>query len=201
DDQAGRYAPPPAPYRDQDDLYVAPASATDSRGPLVVGLAFAVAIVIGIGIGLATAPHHTKPKQAASAAPTAVDPRAAPAIPERAWGGNRQAGVARNVNMTSAPDNRTALRYVYGKKLGQAVTAVTIPSGKLFYGVILGSTAATDHFWAVGLAAVSGSPDTLVVWDRTGAGPWRVSGSGAGSCAPVPVAFYKGPWEGRPTFC
>ncbi len=204
DDRAGRFAPAPAPdqHRDEDDLYRAPvpAAAGASRGPLVIGLAFAVAIVIGVGIGLATAPHHQAAKQSISAAPAAVDPQAAPAIPDSVWGGNRQAGAVRNVNMLAAPANRTALRYVYGKKIGQPASAVTIPSLKLFYGVILGPSAATDHFWAVGLATVNGSPDTLVVWDRTGAGAWRVASRGAGSCSIVPSSLYV-PWKGRPAFC
>jgi hypothetical protein len=194
------YPGAPDPYAARDDLYARPAGRATPRGPLVVAVAFVVAIGLGVAIGLATATHHSKAKHPASAAPAVVDSQAAPVIPASSWGGNRQAGAERNVILPPGGKNRVALRYVYGQKYGQPVDAVDIPKGKLFYGVILGATAANDQYWAVGLVDVRGGPATLVVWNRTGTGPWQVNGRGPGACGPLPSAFSK-VWDGPPPFC
>lgn len=171
------------------------------RTPRVVAASFAVAVGLGVVIGLVTAPH-AKHHQSAPAAAKTVDAKAAPGIPASTWGNVRQPGSALNVHMVGQTANRTALRYVYALKAGQSLDQVVIPSGKLYYGVVQGATAADDQFYAAGLVTVGGQAPTPVVWERKGSGAWRVSQSGPGSCDILPRELYgSGAWNGRPALC
>jgi hypothetical protein len=153
-----------------------------------------------------------------------------PALPPATWDANRSAGAAQNLQVAADTNLRPALQWAAadaalaaaGKPTLSAVTQaspsasagvttaaltadqIEIPPQQLYYGVVEGSSAATDAYWAVGVTQKTSDTSiplpALEVWKRVASGPWTVVASGGGACAKLPPQL-DGAWGGHPKLC
>ncbi len=177
----------------------------DQRRPLVIAVAFAGAIVLGVIIGLVTAPGGRTTPQVV---PTTAAPPAEvqPAMDPASWEGSRQPGTPHQMmvreqdRLAFSASLAAALRKTAGAERLTAADVV-IPQGKLFYGAVEGRDSASDEYWAVGLAQVTGVPAVNPhVWKRTRDSPWKPVVDGPGACDSLPPALFTA-WKGRPALC
>ncbi|WP_131768423.1 hypothetical protein [Candidatus Protofrankia californiensis] len=177
----------------------------DPRRPLIIAGAFAAAIGLGVAIGLATAPADTPaPRTAPTAAPLA---ELQPPLEPSAWEGSRQPGTAHQMKVRPVDRRAFSVSLTYALReagvAGLTADDVVIPQGKLFYGAVEGADSATDEYWAVGLAQVTGvtaAPPNPQVWKRVGNGPWKRIAQGARACDGLPTGLFTA-WQGRPPLC
>ena len=202
----------------------------EERRRLVIATAFVAAVLLGVLIGLVTAPNGPAPKASTADVPaSARSPQLA-----ADWNASRNPGTALNIKLKGDTPTvlRQALTWasadyalaragkpswssVYlasssasaaGSAGGSSLTdkSLTIPQGHLYYGVLEGSSAAADVYWAVGEVETAGanSPvpvSALQVWNRVGSGAWTVVQVSQGACAAVPQAMITA-W-GTPADC
>jgi len=198
----------------------------EHRRPVIIG-AFAAAALLGILIGLLTAPSPSGP--AANEGDTPA-PQRAPALSPLP--GNRVPTSAQNLTVGSelrpalqwaaadaalAAAGKTTLSAAFfassspvagssnAQSSGTALSAddITIPVNHLYYGVIEGTSAASDVYWAAGNTVSSSTAVAvpgLEVWKRDGSGAWTVVATGAGACQKVPKDLVSR-WGGAAAVC